>query len=77
VASVGELVRSQCCDDFRQCHAFSDSASVKLLILYFLSRGVRCRVSESQGVGGFWVESESDFLSDSGSPFESFLILHS
>jgi len=30
-------------------------------------------VSESPGVRGFWVESQSDFLSDSVSPIESFL----
>jgi len=30
-------------------------------------------VSESPGVRGFWVESQSDFLFDSVSPIESFL----
>ena len=30
-------------------------------------------VSESPGVRGFWVELQSDFLSDSASPIESFL----
>jgi len=32
-------------------------------------------VSESPGVRGFWVESQSDFLSDSVSPIESILHL--